>query len=76
MTTYRWTAARKAEGFLVHLCCRMLKVAPSSHDDWLNVHAGGATSREIDEAYRANEIRSIQATPSPAAHRRVLRRHS
>ena len=62
MTKYRWIAARKAEGFPVRLCCRVLEVAPSSYYDWLNVHAGGATSRELDEAYLVNEIRSIHAT--------------
>ena len=62
MTRYRWIAARKAEGFPVRLCCRVLEVAPSSYYDWLNVHAGGATSRELDEAYLVNEIRSIHAT--------------
>jgi putative transposase len=62
VTKYRWITARKAEGFPVRLCCRVLQMAPSSYYDWLGVYGAGATSRELDEAYLANEIRSIHTT--------------
>ena len=62
MTKYRWIAARKAEGFPVRLCCRVLEVAPSSYYDWLDVHGAGATDAELEEAYLVNEILSIHAT--------------
>ena len=62
MTKYRWITARKAEGFPVRLCCRVLLVAPSSYYDWLGVYGAGATPRELDEAYLANEIRCIHTT--------------
>ena len=62
MTKYRWIAARRAEGFPVRLCCRVLEMAPSSYYDWLDVHGAGATDADLDEAYLVNEILSIHAT--------------
>ena len=62
VTKYRWITARKAEGFPVRRCCRVLEMAPSSYYDWLQAHGAGATSRELGEAYLVNEIRSIHAT--------------
>lgn len=62
MTRYRWITARKAEGFPVRLCCRVLQMAAASYYDWLLVHGAGATSRELDEAYLVNEILSIHGT--------------
>ena len=48
MTKYRWIAARKAEGFPVRLCCRVVEIASSSYYDWWHVHGAGARSRELD----------------------------
>ncbi|MFI5035952.1 MAG: IS3 family transposase [Acidimicrobiales bacterium] len=59
MTRYRWIAARRAEGFPVRLCCRVLEVAPSTYYDWRNVHGAGATERELDEAYLVNAIIAV-----------------
>ena len=59
MTKCGWITARKAEGFPGRLRCRALQLAPSSYYDWLSAHGTAGTSRELDQAYRANEIRSI-----------------
>ncbi len=62
MTRYRWITARKAEGFPVRLCCRVVKTAPSSYYEWHSVHGAGPTARELDEAYLVNAIMDIHDT--------------
>lgn len=62
MTRYRWIGARRAEGFPVRLCCRVLEVASSSYYDWRVAHGAGPTDCELDEAYLVNAIMDIHDT--------------
>ena len=61
MTRYRRVAARKAEGFLTSMCCRVARVSRQAFYGWRAEHAAGSTARERAEEALVAEIREIHA---------------
>lgn len=59
VTRYRWVAARRAERFLISMCCRAARVSRQAFYGWRAKHLGGPTDRERAEAALVGEIREI-----------------
>ncbi len=59
MTRYEWVAARKAEGFLTTMACRVARVSRQAFYDWTQRQAAGPTEAEAAEAEVVQVMREI-----------------